>query len=196
MKRLFTQLFAVILAAILLSSCGVSRVRKLENEFAKETILKSAPDAIAVESRVAMYYCPNPQSTFSGYKIIKSQEEFNKYFRPEVNAESLVTAIDFNKEFVVAIMLPHNYKNIEIYPLTSYLSNGQQKLYVSFSYYVGKLGKTLVKPILLLVYDKQYANYTIGFSWGNTSVRYGKKTIGGNIETNDKELNADGKLNF
>ena len=92
---------------------------------------------------------------------IGSQDEFERYFGMAafMGKDGQPTAIDFDKQFVLAIVLPVTDMSTQIMPL-KVEAKGNRLFY----YYEVKTGEQLsfsIQPVSIIILDKQYENHEV-----------------------------------
>ncbi len=91
-----------------------------------------------------------------------SQAEFDQHFSPAAfmgkNGEP--TKINFNKNFIIAKVLPPTDKETELTPL-KVEKIGKNQLHVVYSLHVGPTRSYTIQPMFILVLNKKYKNYNI-----------------------------------
>ena len=69
------------------------------------------------------------------------------------------TAIDFDKQFVLAIVLPVTDVTTEIIPLKVEVTGS--RLFYSYEVKTGEQQSFFIQPVSIIILDKQYENYEI-----------------------------------
>jgi hypothetical protein len=149
-----TQL--ITLLAIVLTSATACQSKK-------ETILKPANQEITEAAAEAIpyvvahnYFVKNTVESIENPKI-ETEEVFNTYFgmAATMNKDGKPTAIDFAKEYVIAVVLPKSDIATTIIPvsLKKETDNG-----ILFKYQIESVNKQsfISKPVLLLIVNKKY----------------------------------------
>ena len=91
---------------------------------------------------------------------IKTQAEFNRYFGMAAVMGGLPTAIDFDRQFVIAIVLPETTHTTTIHPGT--LTDTGNALQLEYRVSVSPEENTWTSvPLSLLIVDKRYDRPTL-----------------------------------
>lgn len=134
------------------------------------TVDSSAPDAEIPFEVAKNYFFKNDQAIPENPKIT-SREEFDSLFGMAtlMGADGQPTAIDFDHQFVIAIVQPATDIETEIRPL-KVEARGDSLLY---SYYVstGEKQSFTTRPLSIIVLDKQYVNSQVVLA-GNRETNY------------------------
>lgn len=106
------------------------------------------------------YFFKNGQEIPENKKITQ-EEEFYKLFgmATTMGENGKPTAIDFSKQFVIAVVLPVTNRDTEIIP-DKVLVNGDKLLF----YYNIKTREKLsysIQPVSIIILDKQYEDKTV-----------------------------------
>lgn len=107
------------------------------------------------------YFCSS-DTTFTHAVKIVSQKEFDEYFSAAayMDDDGKPTHIDFNKQFVIAKILPLTDRDTCFKPLALKIT-GKHELELSYSLYYGEKQIYTMKPISILIVDRKYKDYTI-----------------------------------
>ena len=151
MKKLLILSGAVLLFA---ASCN-TRPAAGENDRNDQQI--EVQDEQNVPYTVAKrYFVKNTVGDFDTVRIA-DKAEFEKYFgmAAVMGKDGLPTTIDFEKQFVIPVVLPETNFDVEILPV-SLKNNGRGELV--FNYRVDTLREMSFtrRPLLLIVADKDY----------------------------------------
>lgn len=139
MKQFISYLGAVILAAVMFTSCHTSSTTAGTQD---------VPFVMADH-----YFVKNDVQTLP-HGAITSQEEFYRYFGEAAVMGGQPTNINFQKQFAIAVCAPQTNHHTVISPAS--LKLGGQNL--TFTYHIEKgeqMGYT-IQPLLLIVVDKKY----------------------------------------
>lgn len=91
---------------------------------------------------------------------IKTQGEFDRHFGMAAVMGELPTAIDFGRQFVVAIVLPETNHTTSIHPGT--LTDGGEALQLEYRVSVAPEENTWTAvPVSLLIVDKRYGRASV-----------------------------------
>ena len=106
------------------------------------------------------YFFKNNQEIPDDVKIT-SEEEFHKLFgmATVMGADGKPTAIDFSKQFVIAVVLPVTYVATEIVPERVEVS-GDSLLYF-YSVKTGDEQSYSIQPISIIILDRQYVDKAV-----------------------------------
>ena len=133
------------------------RSKKMENKKPPIAEIKTAAIQETIPYAVAQnYFVKNTVDAIANPKI-ETEEVFNSYFgsATTIGKNGKPTAIDFSKEYVIAVLLPKTDTAASIQPVS--LKKGNDNSIV-FEYKVN-LGNTqsyTIRPFLLLVIDKKF----------------------------------------
>ena len=142
MKRTFI-VFTCLLAAMNIAMSCASKKELAENS-------KSVPMLIAKG-----YHPITDAYTFC--KKIATEKDFNSYF--DRNFDATPDPIDFEKQFVVAVIAPTTDKNIVLNPIKPHINDTQDSLVVMYSIgYDSKIKSYTHSPHVIFVFDKKYEN--------------------------------------
>lgn len=142
-----------------------------------KSIILRAAFAVAAICCLSFYSCKSSSSATSGEKVsykvanryfvknnvdgavpakITTQQDFDKYFGAAavMGKDGLPTAIDFSKEFVVAIALPETNRDTEI--ASAKIRNNCGTLNVYYRVKEGQAYSYSIRPLQLLVVSKKF----------------------------------------
>ncbi len=153
MKKTFFALTCGIL--FLLASCGGSQTQK--NDFQTSPAAVKQKTATAIPYREADNYFFRNDAPMPTNPKINTQEEFDALFgmATVMGDDGRPTAIDFNRQFVIAVVHPVTKKDVELDD-ERLLDDGQT---LTFEYSVDRDNEVLgyeIQPILLIIVDRQY----------------------------------------
>jgi len=170
MKRIMIKGFitsfvlsAALVAGVVFVSCGSASVNTSEAAGKASGVAKNAK---RVEYKVADHYflrndavipdsCKNRDTQMAVLKVTE-QSQFDSLFgcAPVMGKNGAPTEINFNKEFVLALVLPETNRPTEISPKT--IECRGDSLIVSYSCTVGEASTWTMKPLSMLIVDKDY----------------------------------------
>ena len=142
-KILFT--FAVLLA---MAACTNKPVTAVENN--------TEDSEVAFE--VAKNYFFKNDQVIPEYPKITTEDEFNKLFgmATTMGKDGKPTAIDFTKQFVLAIVMPETDFATEINPM-KVEEKGDSILY-TYEVKIGEKQSFSIQPVSIIILDKKYEN--------------------------------------
>ena len=107
------------------------------------------------------YFFKNNSAIFPDNPQITTEEEFNKFFgmAATMGKKGKPTAIDFSKQFVIAVVLPVTDIETEINPV-KVEEKGDSLLY-SYEIKKGEKQSYSIQPVSIIILDKKYENKTI-----------------------------------
>ena len=151
MKIKIFMLMAV-LAAATLTNCTSSQKRPVE------TVAESDDENGGIAFEVAENYFFKKGQEIPASAKITTAEEFGKLFgmATTMGKDGKPTEIDFNKQFVLAIVLPVTNLATEITP--GGLEEQGDTLYYFYDVNVGEALSYSTQPISLIILDKKYAD--------------------------------------
>lgn len=141
MKKIIFSLALSLTAMLMMSSCASKKVVYGGN----------------VPYKLAYGYYPKTDSCMN-VKKITTEAEFNKYFSKIIFEDS--TPIDFNKEFVAAIVYPQIKKEVYV-DVTSVNDNESGTLQVGTNLIFKDKKAFTHQPMQLIVLDKKYETQKI-----------------------------------
>ena len=144
MKKFFLA-FAVLLAMVACLNKPVSTIE--DNE-----------ESSVVAFEVAKNYFFKNDQVIPEYPKITTEEEFTKLFgmATTMGKDGKPTAIDFTKQFVLAIVLPETDFATEINPV-KVEEKGDSLLY-TYEVKTGEKQSFSIQPVSIIILDKQYEN--------------------------------------
>ena len=103
------------------------------------------------------YFFKNDQQISESPKIT-TEEEFNKLFgmATTMGEEGKPTAIDFTKQFVLAVVLPVTDMATEINPVK--VEAKSDTLFYTYEVKIGEKQTFSIQPVSIIILDKQYEN--------------------------------------
>ncbi len=106
------------------------------------------------------YFFKNGQEIPSSPKITK-EEDFTKLFgmATMMGDDGQATEIDFDKKFVLAIVLPVTEVETEIIPIK--VEKKGNSLYYTYDIKTGKKQTFSTQPVSIIVLDRQYVNQEV-----------------------------------
>ena len=106
------------------------------------------------------YFFKNNQTIPASPKITTA-EAFNQFFGMAafMGKDGQPTAIDFSKQFVLAIVLPVTDVATEIVPQKVEVKGDQ--LFYSYEVKTGEQQSFTIQPVSIIILDKQFENYKV-----------------------------------
>lgn len=143
MKK-FTFILTILLAVI---ACSEKQTAPIGNE----TENKDVPFEVARN-----YFFKNNSAILPDNPQITTEEEFNKFFgmATTMGKDGKPTAIDFSKQFVIAVVLPVTDIETEINPV-KVEEKGDSLLY-SYEIKKGEKQSYSIQPVSIIILDKKY----------------------------------------
>ena len=122
------------------------------------TIVENSEENSDVAFEVAKNYFFKNDQVIPEYPKITTEEEFNKFFgmATTMGKDGKPTAIDFTKQFVLAIVLPVTDIATEINPV-KVEEKGDSLLY-TYDVKTGEKQSFTIQPVSIIILDKQYEN--------------------------------------
>lgn len=113
---------------------------------------------------IARNYFVRNDSKFQGSKLIKNAEDFEAIFgkAATMGENGTPTPIDFDKQFVLAIVRPETKVNTQITPNT--LNADANELKFNYNILQGREQSHTIVPALILIIDRQYLRQNINVS--------------------------------
>lgn len=142
MKRFSLHLLVALFSALTLTSCKTA-----EN-------VATSQDVPYV---VADHYFLRNDVTALPQGIITSEAQFQSLFgmAPVMGGkDAMPTAIDFKKQFVIAVCVPETDRETDIKPLS--LHSTKQNLVFTYEVVTGEKRSYTIQPVLLIIVDKKY----------------------------------------
>ncbi|MBO5054359.1 MAG: hypothetical protein J6C44_09055 [Muribaculaceae bacterium] len=149
------------------------------------------------------YFVKNGVDTIP--EVISSDKEFNKYFGTAtvMGDGGQSTAIDFSKEYVIAVVLPQTDYSTEIIP-GPLVKDGNRGLVFHCTVKVGEKQSYMVRPVYMAIVDSRYSpNVAIKLSYtpsvlivyydreiGNSYLKSAINEMGASIVYDYKNFNA------
>ncbi|MCR5180385.1 MAG: pyridoxamine 5'-phosphate oxidase family protein [Bacteroidaceae bacterium] len=145
-------------AALVFAACGGQQSTVPASE---EPV--SAGERQEVTFEVARNYFFNNDQQLPLDPRITTAESFNQLFgmATTMGEEGNPTEIDFDKQFVVAVVLPQTDVQTEITPVK--VESQGEKLYYSFDITTGEKQSFTTRPMALIILDKQYEGKEVVF---------------------------------
>ena len=151
MKRKYLSFVLLLAAVALVAGCGKSNYPKAPEAGNTSTNPNAIPYLMA-----SNYFVRNsvlPSVTIS--KRIDTKTEFDEYFGVATTMGSQPTAIDFDKQYVLAVILPetNDATTLKVANVTSY----RGIITLSYNREVGQEQTFTVRPLLLVLVDRKYS---------------------------------------
>ena len=144
------KVIATIAALLTMTACTSTTNSTKENEEGTEVPFEVARN----------YFFKNDQQIPASPKIT-SEEDFHKLFgmATTMGKDGRPTAIDFSKEFVLAIVLPVTDVDTEINPVR--VEAKGDSLFYTYEVKIGEKQTYSIQPISIIILDKQYEDKEI-----------------------------------
>ncbi len=149
------KVLIVCAAMMMLAACSQKQMT------ATATVTETKSDSAGITFEIAKnYFFKNDQDIPANPKITTA-EEFDRMFgmAAVMGKNGQPTEIDFEKKFVIAIVMPVTNLATEIKPLR--LEEQGDKLYYFYDAKVGNAQSYSTQPMSLIILDRKYADKTI-----------------------------------
>lgn len=146
----------LLAAAWILSACETQT--KNATAESQDSVNKSTIDTTSEKevfyTMASHYFVKNTLDT-SGYFKIETEDKFNAWFgmATTMGNSGKPTEIDFNKQYVIAIISPETDESTSIEPV-SFKRDKKGKLHFHFKTHIGLKQSYTIKPALVIIIDK------------------------------------------
>lgn len=147
-------LIITFLAGLVFSSCQPD---KKEAADVQKTVTGSNATTTDVPFKKAeRYFVKNTVQKIDNPKI-ETNEQFDTIFgaAPVMGENGKPTAIDFSKQYVIALTLPETDFSVNIDPV-SLIRNDKNEVVLTYKVLIGSKQTYLIKPVLVVVVDKSH----------------------------------------
>jgi hypothetical protein len=151
MKTLLITLLTIVLTSATACQSKKETILKPANQEITEAAAEEIPYVVAHN-----YFVKNTVESIENPKI-ETEEAFNSYFgmAATMSENGKPTAIDFTKEYVIAVVLPKSDIATTIKPI-SLIKETDNGILFKYQIESGNKQSFISKPVLLLIVNKKY----------------------------------------